>query len=247
MKELLVIIPVYNEEESIGTVIDDLKKHMGFADIIIVDDCSSDKTLDIVRNKRIKYLSLPFRLGYASVMQTGFKYAVKEDYKYVLQFDGDGQHRASEAKKIYKAIKKGEADIVIGSRFIKQTDYKHGLFRNIGTLLFRTIIFLICNKKIYDPTSGLQMISKKVVKRFAMMNNYPDYPDANLLVDLLLNDIRITEVSVEMNTRKHGVSMHSGILGPIKYIINMMYSIFIVIVKHFPFSIISIVKRRRAH
>lgn len=244
MKELLVIIPVYNEEESIGKVIDDLKKHIRFADIIIVDDCSNDKTIDIVQKKRIKYLSLPFRLGYASAMQTGFKYAVKEKYKYVLQFDGDGQHRAYEAKKLYDTIKKEDASIVIGSRFIKKTDYKHGLLRKLGTVLFSTLIYVICNKKIYDPTSGLQILRKDVVVMFAKMNNYPDYPDANILVDLLLKDIRIIEVSVKMNSRTFGSSMHSGIIEPIKYLNNMIYSIFIVIIKHFPVSFFSIFKRR---
>lgn len=232
MKDLLVIIPAYNEEQNILGVIKDLRENLPEGDILVINDCSTDDTVKILKQENVNYITTPFNLRYAGGVQTGFKYAVKKGYKRVAQFDGDGQHVASELSKIYKISKEENIDIVIGSRFIKHTEYKHSFFRKIGTGIFERIIKIASGKEITDPTSGLQVLSKRVYSEYAKMNNYPEYPDANLLLEMLLKGYTVKEISVQMKERIYGESMHSGIWSPFKYMITMFYSIFVILVKY---------------
>lgn len=232
MKEILVIVPAYNEEGNIKNVINELKQDAPNADILIVNDCSQDNTVKVVEECKTPYISMPFNLGYAGVIQAGFKYAVDKGYKYVVQFDGDGQHVASEIAKLYKYIEDSNADIVIGSRFIEKTQYNHSFFRNLGTNIFRFIIKATCKTEITDPTSGFQILNRKVYERYSKMSNYPDYPDANLIIEMLYNGFKIKEVPVIMRERTIGISMHAGIFKPIKYMIKMFYSILIILIKY---------------
>ena len=125
MNKALIIIPVFNEEENIIKVLADIRGNIDFADILVVNDCSTDNTLLKLREAKVNYVSLPFNLGYAAALQTGFKYAVKKYYDYIIQFDGDGQHKATEIKKLYNNIKEKNTDIIIGSRFRENTGYPH--------------------------------------------------------------------------------------------------------------------------
>lgn len=239
MNSILVIIPAYNEQENILKVIQELKKDVPYADILVVNDCSKDNTLRILQDNNVNHLTTPFNLGYAGVVQTGFKYAVVHNYEYVAQFDGDGQHIAKELDRLIRYIQSKEVDIVIGSRFKEKTNYKHSFFRQMGTNIFKKIIQFICKQEITDPTSGLQVLNKHVYTQYARMNGYPDYPDANLIIEMLFQGYKIEEVSVEMRERTAGVSMHAGIWHPCKYMIKMFYSILINILKYHKTNIIS--------
>jgi len=231
-ERILLIIPAYNEESNIEKVIQEIKQDLSFVDVLIVNDCSTDSTLEIIRNiKGISYLSLPINLGYSGALQAGFKYAVDNDYDIVVQFDGDGQHIASEARKLVDLMAESESDIVIGSRFIEKRNYQHNFFRSIGTNLFRFIIKKISKQEITDPTSGFQVLSRKVFQKYAKMNQYPEYPDANLLIEMIIENYKVKEYAVQMRNREYGVSMHSGILRPIKYMIKMIYSIFLILLR----------------
>lgn len=232
MKDILVIIPAYNEEENILQVVNELREDAPYADILVINDSSKDNTLKILQENNINFLTTPFNLGYAGVIQTGFKYAVLKNYKYVAQFDGDGQHIASELNKLYKTIIDKQVDIVIGSRFLEETDYKHAFFRKIGTKIFQYFIYLGCKKCITDPTSGMQILNERVFSKYAKINNYPDYPDANLLAQMLLEGFEIEEIAVKMRERTAGVSMHAGIWKPIKYMIRMFYSMGIIFIQY---------------
>lgn len=232
MKELLIIIPAYNEAENIIKVIEELRQEIDYADILVINDASRDNTLEVIQENNIECLSTPFNLGYAGVVQTGFKYAKQKAYPYVAQFDGDGQHIAYELHKLFKLAKETEADVVIGSRFKEKTKYKHPFFRRFGTTIFQKAIYLICNKNITDPTSGMQVIKEKVYTYYAQMNHYPDYPDANLIIEMLLLGCLIEEESVEMRERVLGVSMHAGIWKPVVYMVKMFYSLIIILVKY---------------
>ena len=237
MKEkVLFVIPSHDEEKNIKNVINDIKKNAKNADIVVVNDWSSDRTMEIVEKEDVVLLNMPFNVGYAMAVQVGIKYACDNDYDYVIQFDGDGQHLASEANKIFSKAKQTKADIIIGSRFLKPTDYKHPLFRKIGTKTFSLIIKLFCKKTITDPTSGFQCLNKKVIKRYARMQGYPEFPDANLIIEMLLAGYKIEEESVIMRENNTGVSMHSGIIKPLKYAVKMFYSITFVFVKHLLYS-----------
>lgn len=231
--KILFVIPAYNEEESIGKVLKEIKSDVNYADILVVNDCSKDKTEEIVKKNGVKCINNIFNLKYAMAIQTGIKYAYENNYDYVIQFDADGQHIAKEAEKLYKHIKESNCDIVIGSRYLIDVGYKCPMFRRIGTKIFEVLIKVFCHRTITDPLSGFQCINKKVIKRYAQMGGYPEYPDANLIIEMLLNGYAIDEISTKMRLREAGVSMHGGIIEPIKYMINMFYTIiFILIMSH---------------
>lgn len=230
--DYLVIIPAYNEQENIQKVIRELEQDVPYADILVINDCSKDGTLEILKKESIEYLSTPFNLGYSGVIQTGFKYAVANNYKYVGQFDGDGQHVAKELDRLFNCMKEHNVDIAMGSRFKEKTEYNHAFFRKIGTSMFQKIIKWSCGQEITDPTSGMQVLNRKVFDRYSKIDGYPDYPDANLLIEMLLQGFLVEEVSVQMRERTAGVSMHAGIWKPCEYMIKMFYSILIIMIKY---------------
>ena len=227
--KLIFIIPAYNEAENIEKVLNEIKRDVDYADILVINDCSKDNTKEIVEKNGVKCISNIFNLKYAMAVQTGIKYAYENGYDYVIQFDADGQHIAKEAEKLYKCALNTKADIVIGSRYLKDVGYPCPFFRKIGTNMFVKIISLVCNTKISDPTSGFQCLNRKVIERYSKMGNYPEFPDANLIIEMLMNGYKIEEVSTKMRLREAGESMHGGIIKPIKYMINMFYTIFFLI------------------
>lgn len=232
MMKTLIVMPAHNEEQNIGEVIDEIKKDLPDIDLVVINDASTDQTEQIVKEKQIKCISLPFNLGYSLAVQTGIKYAHKHGYDYVVQMDADGQHIASEAKKLIQYSKEHKPDIVIGSRFIEETEYKHSAMRKLGTNILSGLIKIICHKTLKDPTSGFQCINQKTIQRFAKMGNYPEFPDANLIIELLLDDYTICEIPTKMRERKYGESMHKGIVGPIKYGIKVFYNIVIIVLRN---------------
>ncbi len=228
--KVLFVIPAYNEEENIGKVLDELRKDASFADILVIDDCSKDRTKEIVEKKKVPCITNIFNMRYAMAIQTGIKYAYENGYDYVIQFDADGQHIAKEAIKLLDEIKKGKADIVIGSRYLVDTGYPCPFFRRIGTKIFSLLIKLFCHKTIADPLSGFQCLNARVIEYYSKMGNYPEYPDANLVIEMLKKGYNIVEIPTKMRLREAGVSMHGGIIKPIKYMIEMFYSIFFILI-----------------
>ena len=218
--KVLFVIPAYNESENIEKVLKELKKDAAFADVLVINDCSKDNTREIVEANGVKCITGVFNLRYAMAVQTGIKYAERNGYDYVIQFDADGQHIANEAVKLYERMKKEKCDIVIGSRYLVDTGYPCPFFRKIGTKFFSAIVKLTCKQKIADPLSGFQCLNRRVIEHYAKMGNYPEFPDANLVIEMLLLGYKITEVPVKMRLREAGESMHGGIIKPIKYIRN---------------------------
>lgn len=228
--KILFVIPAYNEAENIERVLKEIKKDVNYADILVINDCSKDNTKEIVEKNNVKCITNIFNMKYAMAVQTGIKYAFENDYDYVIQFDADGQHIAKEAEKLYKAIKETKVDIVIGSRYLKDLGYPCPTFRRIGTKIFEKLIMLFCHTKIADPLSGFQCLNKKVIKRYSQMGKYPEYPDANLVIEMLREGYKIKEIPVKMRLREAGESMHGGIIKPIKYMVNMFYTIIFIII-----------------
>lgn len=230
MSHTLVLIPVYNEESSIGKVLDEINGLELDVDIIVIDDGSVDRTADIVRQKGIQIIFLPYNLGYGGALQTGFKYAVSKDYKYLIQFDGDGQHDALNIVQIMDTMEKENADIVIGSRFLSA---KHGtgFLKSIVIKIFRLIIKLLTGCSVTDPTSGLQGLSRKAFCHYSRMGNYPaDFPDADILITMLSLKYKVVEIPANIRNRTSGVSMHAG-LRTLFYMVKIMISIFVVILR----------------
>lgn len=232
MKRVLLIIPAYNEEKNIRKVLNEVKKEITFADIVVINDGSSDNTSKIVKKEDVRCIDMPFNSGYSNAVQTGIKYAYENNYNYVIQFDADGQHIAKEAKKLYKHIRKTNCDIVIGSRYLKDLKYNCPFFRRIGTKIFQIMIRIFCKKRITDPLSGFQCLNKKVIKEYSKISGYPEYPDANLVIEMLIKDYKIEEIPTKMRLRKYGNSMHGGIIKPIKYMVQMIYTIVFIIIRN---------------
>ena len=226
--KILIVIPAFNEEKNISASISDLRKEFPDADIVVVNDCSTDATVRVLNECGVDYLDLPVNLGYSGAVQTGIKYAKRNDYDYVIQFDGDGQHIASEALKLYEKIKSSGANIVIGSRFIEKTDYKHPFFRRLGTAFFAAMIRVITKTAITDPTSGFQILDRKTIDNYSQPGQYPEFPDANLIARMILDGYKVQEVSCSMRVRADGVSMHAGVMKPVKYAISNFYSLVII-------------------
>ena len=230
--KVLIIMPAYNEAENIEKVLKEIKRDINYADILVINDCSTDNTKEIVKKNKVKCITNIFNMQYAMAIQTGLKYARDYGYDYVIQMDADGQHIAKEAEKLYHEIKKSKADIVIGSRYVKEMGYPCPVFRRIGTKMFELLIRLFCHQKIADPLSGFQCLNKRVVEKYAKIGEYPEYPDANLVIEMLLQGYKIKEIPVKMRLRENGVSMHSGIIKPIKYMIEQFYTCIVIFLKN---------------
>lgn len=230
--KVLFVIPAYNEAENIEKVLKEIKKDATFADILVINDCSTDHTKEIVEKNGVKCITGIFNLRYAWAVQTGIKYAYLNDYDYVIQFDADGQHIASEAVKLYEEATKGNHDIIIGSRYLIDNGYPCPFFRKIGTKIFSKMIQIFCKQKIADPLSGFQCLNKKVIEKYSKIGAYPEFPDANLVIEMLLSGYKIKEIPVKMRLREAGESMHGGIIKPIKYMINMFYTILFVMIQN---------------
>lgn len=230
--KILFVIPAYNEAENIEKVLKEIKKDASFADILVLNDCSKDNTEEIVRKNNVMCINQIFNMKYAMNVQTGIKYAYENDYDYVIQFDADGQHIAKEAVKLLETIKRTNADIVIGSRYLKDMGYPCPFMRRLGTKIFETMIKVFCKVRIADPLSGFQCLNKKVIAYYSKMGNYPEFPDANLVIEMLLQGYKIEEIPVKMRLRESGESMHGGIIKPIKYMVNMFYTIIFILIQN---------------
>ena len=232
-KELLVIIPAYNEETNIVRVLDDLEQPeiAEIADVLVMNDASSDATNWIVKARGHALVTHVFKLGYGSALQLGYKYAIRRGYRYVIQMDADGQHDVCNLLEIYKELQKEDEngklpDIVLGSRFMEgSSEYTVSWAKKIAFVWFRAILKLGTGKKITDPTTGLQGLNWKTFLFYSKYNNFDDkYPDANMLMQMLLLGFRVREIPAVMHVRTAGVSMHSG-LKPIVYMFRMTVSI----------------------
>jgi glycosyltransferase involved in cell wall biosynthesis len=213
-KKILIIVPAYNEEDSISQTLENLLRYRetgNFFDICVVNDGSKDNTSEIVKNyKDVILLELPHNLGIGGAVQTGYKFAYYHNYDIAVQFDADGQHNILDLNHIIEPLIQNEADMVVGSRFLLKTDYKGALARRVGIIYFSYIIKLLTGNKITDPTSGYRAINNNVLELFA--DDYPkDYPEPEVLIFRKRKKLRIKEVSVNMSPRQGGSSSITAI------------------------------------
>jgi glycosyltransferase involved in cell wall biosynthesis len=225
MKEkVLVIIPAFNEAESIVEVVTTVKREYPAFDLLVVNDGSTDDTGNLTDKTTLaKVINLPFNMGIGASVQTGFIYAKKHDYQIALQFDGDGQHLIGEIEKIITPLIAGEADCVIGSRFIQKTQtYKPTSFRLLGIYILRFFSFLFVGQRISDQTSGFRAYNRKAIEFLAV--HYPiDFPEPELIILLGKNNFKMKEIFTEMRERQGGVSSIPNWKGPY-YIIKVLLS-----------------------
>lgn len=210
MAKILVIIPAYNEEQAIAHTLADLKKHCPQADYLVVNDCSDDHTREILSQMGANYVDLPVNLGIGGGVQTGYRYAVDHDYDITVQFDGDGQHRADCLAALIAPIERGEADMTVGSRFLRdgqegKRGFQSSAARRMGIRFLSGLIRLCTGRTVHDVTSGFRACNREMTALFARA--YPqDYPEPEAIVTALRLNKRVQEVPVTMNERQGGVS-----------------------------------------
>jgi glycosyltransferase involved in cell wall biosynthesis len=224
-QRILVIIPAYNEEDSVGKVVEEVKTNLPQADTLVVNDGSTDLTSEKARACKAMLLDLPFNLGIGGAMQAGYKYAYKKGYDIAIQVDGDGQHDPKEIPKLLQGLREKRGDMVVGSRFITHSKYKSSIMRRLGGGIFSSLISRIIKQRITDPTSGFRAANRKAIQLFA--SYYPqDYPEPEVLVLLSKSLLTITEVPVKMKQRYSGESSITKIRA-IYYMVKVLLAIFV--------------------
>ncbi len=203
--KILVIIPAYNEEKNIVNVVENIKKNCPSVDYVIINDCSKDKTKEVIDKEGFNYVSLPINMGIGGGVQTGYKYAVEHNYDITIQIDGDGQHDPKYIDKLIQPILNGEADMVIGSRFIEKEGFQTSFMRRVGINFLKYLIKICCGVKITDATSGFRATNKKLTKEFSQ-NYAQDYPEPEAIIYSILNGYKVKEVPVIMHERQEGES-----------------------------------------
>lgn len=221
----IIVIPAYNEEGNLEKTVRDIRENAPDFDYVIVNDCSTDNTLGMCREKGFSYLNLPVNLGIGGAVQTGYRYAYYHGYDLAVQFDGDGQHSAKFLAQMAKVLEETESDLVIGSRFIEKEGFQSSGLRRIGIRYFSLLIKLLTGKTVTDPTSGMRMINRKLLKKFT--NEYPkDYPEPESVVTVLSEKHKVTEIPVVMNEREEGISSIS-LRNSVYYMIKVSFAVVI--------------------
>lgn len=201
----LVIIPCYNEQENIEKTVAALKENAPWADYLVINDCSTDASLEILRQKGINFLSNPINLGIGATVQAGYMYARDKGYDIAVQMDGDGQHNPRYLRDVCRPITDGSADMCIGSRFINKEGFQSSFMRRLGINIISTLIFVLTGHKVKDVTSGYRACDRKLIEFFA--DNYADdYPEPEAIISCILNGFTVREVPVKMEERQGGVS-----------------------------------------
>lgn len=228
--KVLIIIPAYNEEKNIVGVCTNLekaKKEVNFdLDYIVINDGSVDNTGKVCEENKFPVINLVHNLGIGGAVQTGYKYALKNNYDIAIQFDGDGQHDAGYIKNLVEPIETGEANMTIGSRYVEElSEFKSSKMRQLGIIILSIILKLTTKKKIYDMTSGFRAVNKDIIKIFA--HDYPnDYPEPETLVAVIKRGYKVKEIPVKMHERMHGKSSITP-LKSIYYMVKVSYAMIV--------------------
>lgn len=202
---ILFIVPSHDERQALPGVVADLREHAAGGDVVVVNDGSSDGTGEVARGLGVQVLDLPCNLGIGGAVQTGLLFAREHGYDAAVQFDGDGQHRADQVQALLSPLLAGEADVVIGSRFLEKTDYRAPLARRIGIAVFAGVNSLVLRRRITDSTSGFRAYNAAAIGFLA--REYPhDYPEPESVVTLVRHGFAVREVPVAMRDRQGGRS-----------------------------------------
>ncbi len=231
MEKIILIIPAYNEEENILNTYNKImkynKEYNVSYDVIIINDGSTDNTSRICHEHNMPVIDLVQNLGIGGAVQTGYKYANERGYDIAVQYDGDGQHEVAYVKTITDPIINKEADMVIGSRFVKKIDtFQSSFARRVGIRIISGFMKFAAGYKILDTTSGFRACSKSIINEFA--NDYPsEYPEPITTAEIMKKRYKVKEVSVEMSERQGGQSSIRA-WKTIYYMVNVCLSLLVV-------------------
>ncbi len=221
--KILVIIPVFNEEETLRSIILGIRTFMPQAHILVVNDGSTDSTGDIAREEEVLILEHPYNMGIGATMQTGFLFAIRNGYDIAIQVDGDGQHNPEFLPSLINPILEGKSNLVIGSRYLSNGGFKSTLPRKLGIKFFTCLVWIFTQKRVTDPTSGFRAMDRKGLELFS--EEYPsDYPEVEALISANRKGLHFREIPTMMRHRQGGTSS-IGILSALYYMVKVTLSI----------------------
>lgn len=227
---VLVIVPAYNEEANIAAVVADVRHHAPFADIVVINDGSSDGTAGRAIAAGVAVLSLPFNVGIGAAVQTGFQYAHENCYDTAIQFDGDGQHDGAAIATLLEGLE--NVDVVIGSRYLGAGNYTAPLARRSGMVVLSAIVSTIVGRRFTDTTSGFRALGRRAISLCA--KTYPsDYPEVEVLPIMHRAGLKVIEVPVTMNPRQGGTSSITWARA-IYYMVKVILAILIELLRKAP-------------
>jgi len=226
LRRIGVLIPAFNEEARIVRVIAAVRVALPGAEIVVIDDGSTDHTASVASDTEATVVRLPFNLGYGAALQTGYRYAVEAEWDAAVQLDGDGQHEVTDAPALLQALDESDCDVVLGSRFLSDTPYPVSSVRRLAMAFFAWIASVATGRRITDPTSGFQTLHARALG-FCCSDLYPsDFPDADVLIMLTRVGLRVREVPVRMYPAAGKPGMHAGIRA-VYYMFKMTLSILV--------------------
>ncbi|MEO8129331.1 MAG: glycosyltransferase family 2 protein [Bryobacteraceae bacterium] len=227
---LLIIIPAFNEEGAVGTVVAEVKGVLPGVPVLVIDDCSGDATAAAARSAAAKVLALPTHLGLGGCVQAGYKLAFELGYEYVIRVDGDGQHDPKDIPGILDRLKQSGCQMVIGSRYLVQGGKFTSPARGAGIVLFRLVLRPILGKWVSDPTSGFVGVNREALAVFS--KSFPlEYPEIETLVVLKRKAFQFEEVPCRIRPRKAGVSSITATKS-VYYILHVLLGVFVNILKY---------------
>ena len=226
---LLVIVPAFNEEGAIATVVRSIHTYAPGVPVLVIDDCSQDNTIAVARKAGAEILPLPHHLGLGGCVQAGYKLAFELGFEYVIRVDGDGQHDARDIRPIFDKLRISGCEMVIGSRYLNGDARHTGVVRGLGIRFFRLVLRPILGRPVHDPTSGFVGVNRRALGVFS--RSFPlEYPEIEALVVLQRRHFRFVEVPCATRPRLAGRSSITAIKS-LYYIFHVLLGVFVNILK----------------
>jgi len=227
---VLIIIPAYNEEGAIASVIRSVREAMPGTPVLVLNDCSIDSTAVLAQQAGAEVLSLPHHLGLGGCVQAGYKLAYELGFQYVIRVDGDGQHDAHDIPRVLERLRQSGCEMVIGSRFVDENGSHTGMVRSLGIRFFRNVLRPILGRPVHDPTSGFVGVNRAALAIFS--RSFPlEYPEIEALVVLQRRRFRFEEVPCKMHKRLAGRSSITA-MKSIYYILHVLLGVFVNVLRY---------------
>ena len=230
---IVAVVPAYNESGAIGGVVDEIRSFDPALDVVVVDDASTDETAAIAAAHGATVLRLPFNVGIGGAVQTGFRYALEHEYETAVRLDGDGQHDPRELPKLLAPLERGDANLVIGSRFVDPGgSYRPPFARRVGIRVFARLVSLLGGQRVTDTTSGFMALDRVGIALFA--EEFPhDYPEVEATLVALRSGLRLAQVQVEMRERETGSSSITFVRS-VYYLVKVTLALLVASLRRYP-------------